>query len=371
MSQSSYPIGGQAERTAAKGWAAPPPALAMAVLLVCAVQLTSYVRAAQADGRTGSLAGLNAKVGTLAYELDSERDSTILFIALTTGPQGARARSWSPAAKSELKSVRQQYAITDKWIGTVSAGLSAIGAGYPRGVLLGARSVVAEASFVGSVRRAALSPQASAVDVLNRYSTVINVLLAFENEVGRNSSDSQVFATVSAMSQVSRVEQEYSVQRSLIAYGLTAGAFAPNMLRELEASLADQSSAGSQFQNFASTQQMQYYQVALVSGSDADRVGALEHTVLRYMQGHKALTGVGISPDEWIGNVTQTLSKVRSVELRLNSEVQQHAQGLQRSALTATAIFSALIVLLMAFVAVVLRPLIASLRRRRGPSQRG
>jgi hypothetical protein len=55
----------------------------------------------------------------------------------------------SPAAKSELKSVRQQYAVTDKWIGTVSAGLSAIGAGYPRGVLLGARSFVAEASFVG------------------------------------------------------------------------------------------------------------------------------------------------------------------------------------------------------------------------------
>jgi hypothetical protein len=173
-----------------------------------------------------------------------------------------------------------------------------------------------------------LSPQAPALDVPNRYSTVINVLLAFENEVGRNGSDSQVFATVSAMSQVSRVEQEYSVQRSLIAYGLTAGAFAPNMLRELEASLADQSSAGSQFQNFASTQQMQYYQVALVSGSDADRVGALEHTVLRYVQGHKTLTGVGISPDEWVGNVTQTLSKVRAVELRLNSEVQQRAQGL-------------------------------------------
>jgi hypothetical protein len=54
---------------------------------------------------------LNAKVGTLAYELDSERDSTILFIALTTGPHGARARSLSPAAKSELQSVRQQYAV--------------------------------------------------------------------------------------------------------------------------------------------------------------------------------------------------------------------------------------------------------------------
>jgi hypothetical protein len=87
--------------------------LALAVLLVCAVQLTSYVRAAQADGRTGSLAGLNAKVGTLAYELDSERDSTILFIALTAGPQGARARSLSPAAKRELKSVQRTHRPAD------------------------------------------------------------------------------------------------------------------------------------------------------------------------------------------------------------------------------------------------------------------
>src|SRR6185437_12561321 len=104
MSQSSYPIGGPAERTAAKGWVAPPPArwlasvLALAVLLVCAVQLTSYVRAARADGRTGSLAGLDAKVSALAYELESERDYTMLFIALATGPHGARAKSLSPAA---------------------------------------------------------------------------------------------------------------------------------------------------------------------------------------------------------------------------------------------------------------------------------
>jgi len=312
---------------------------------------------------------LDAKVSALAYELESERDYTMLFIALATGPHGARAKSLSPAAKSELQSVRQQYAVTDKWIKPVTAGLSAIGAGYPRGVLLGARSVIAEAGFVGSVRRAALSPQASALDVLNRYSAVINVLLAFENEKGRNSSDSQVFATVSAMNQISQILQQDSIQRGLIAYGLTAGAFAPNMLNVLQAAVADQYGASAQFQNFASTRQYEYYRAVFASGSDAERVSAMEHTVIRNAQSHKSLTGLGLSPGEWVGNTTQVISKVRSVEQRLNADVQQRAQDLQRSALTATAIFSALIVLLMACVAVVLRPSIASLRRRRGNSR--
>src|SRR6185437_16658054 len=68
MSQSSYPIGGPAERTAAKGWVAPPPArwlasvLALAVLLVCAVQLTSYVRAAPGRRPDRESSWLDAKV---------------------------------------------------------------------------------------------------------------------------------------------------------------------------------------------------------------------------------------------------------------------------------------------------------------------
>jgi hypothetical protein len=338
--------------------------LALAVLAVCVVQLISHAQAAQADGRTGSLASLNAKVTTLVSKLESERDDTVWYIAMNSGPAGAPARTLSPAAKSQLITVRQRYADTDKWIRSVTTGLSAIDAGYPGGVLLSARSASAEIGFVSSVRRAALS-DSSATDVLGRYSAVINVLLAFENEVGRNSGDSQLFATVGALSQVSQIEQEYSVQRGLIAYGLTAGAFEPNMLTMLQASVANQYAASSQFQNLASTQQAEYYRGAFASGA-AERVAALERTVTHYAQGHKSLTGVGLNSQMWFGNTTEAISKVRSVERHLNADVRQRAHGLQRSALTATAIFSALILLLTVVVVMILWPSIPSLRRKRG-----
>jgi hypothetical protein len=370
MSQSSYPVGAPAEGAVTKDWLSPralrllAAGMAMCFVLVCALQLGTSVRATQADGRLETLAGLSAKVSALAYGLESERDDTIWFIARSARPDGVRSKTMSAAARSELQTVRQQYADTDKWVGRVEAGLSAIGTGYPARVVLAARSAAAEVSFLASVRRAAMSPGTAALDVLERYTSVINVLLALENEIGPNSSDSQVMATVSAMSQVSRIQQEFSIQRGLIVYGLTAGSFAPNMLRSLQASIADQYSDIDQFENFASTRQMQDFQTALGSDSYADRFRALEQTVSHYAQSHASMTGLGVAPDEWFGNSTELMSKTRSVELRLNAEVTQHAESLQRSAVTTTAIFSAVIVLLMAVILWLLRPFITTRWRR-------
>jgi hypothetical protein len=372
MSQSSYPIGGRAERAAAEDRFAPraprwlATALALAVLVPCVVQLISHVRAAQAEGRTGSLASVNAKIATLVSNLESERDDTVWYIAMTAGPAGTQARHLSPAASSQLITVRQQYAKTDKSITSVRRGLTAIGTSYPRAVLLSARSAITEIGFISSVRRAGLSAHNLATDVLERYSAVVSVLLAFENEIGRDNGDPQLFATVSALSQVSRIEQEYSAQRGLIAYGLTAGAFEKNMLAMLQVSVANQGAASNQFDNLASSQQAEYLLGAFGSGAVAERVAATERTVTRYAQGHKSLAGVGLSSQMWFSNATAAISKVRSAERHLNADVQQRAGELRRSALTATAIFGALILLLMVVVVMSLLPSIASLRRKRG-----
>jgi hypothetical protein len=372
MSQSPYSIGAPAEGAAAKDWLSPralrllAAGLTLALVLICALQLSSSAQAAQAAGRLETLAGLSAKVSALAYGLETERDNTMRFIARTNAQNGVRAKTLSPAAQSELQEVRQQYADTNTWAARVEARLAAIGSGYPDGVAQAARSVSAEVRFLGSVRRAALSIHASALDVLARYTAAINVLLTFENEIGRTTNDSQLMATVSAMSQMSRIQDELSIQRGLIGYALTAGAFAPNMRTALQASIADQYSDSDQFQNFASTQQIDFYQKALASRSYAERVSASERTVSHYAQSHASLTGLGLAPDEWFGNSTELITKVRSVEVQLNGEVQHRAQSLHRSALTTSAIFSALIVLLIAVIAVVIWPLIASrLRRQR------
>ncbi|MGN6680562.1 MAG: hypothetical protein ACTHKL_22610, partial [Streptosporangiaceae bacterium] len=113
-----------------------------------------------------------------------------------------------------------------------------------------------------------------------------------------------------------------------------------------------------------STRQMQDFQTALGPDWYADRVRTLEQTVSHYTQSHASMTGLGVAPDEWFGNSTELMSKTRSVELRLNAEVTQRAESLQRSAVTMTAIFSAVVVLLMAVILWLLRPFITTRWRR-------
>src|SRR5207245_1707928 len=130
-------------------------------------------------------------------------------------------------------------------------------------------------------------------------SAVINVLLAFEDQIALSSNDPELTSTVSALSQISRIEEEYSIQRGLVVYALTANAFAPNMFDQLNASVANQFSDNAQFLNFASTQQNELYKVALATGSLADRVNASEQTVRQYQTVSHSVANVGINPEEW------------------------------------------------------------------------
>jgi signal transduction histidine kinase len=334
-----------------------------------ASSIVSSWKTAVSYQHVAQLASLSSKVTKLAYELEYERDNTVWFVAMKTGPDGLFDKHLSAAAQNQLQVIRQQYVYTNKAIGPVRQGAAAIGSSFSPGVVLDARSVVAELEFVKSVRTAALSAQASATDVINRYSAVINVLLAFEGQIALTSNDPQLTSTVSALSQISRIQEEFSIQRGLIVYSLTATKFAPNMFQMLNASVANQASDSAQFQNFASAQQLDLYKVALANGSLADRVSASESTVIKYQPTHKSLSGIGIPSEEWFGNVTETVGKIRLVEETLVSQAINRAQDLRKKAIIAAAAIGAavLIVLVIAllFTVVVGRSMVRPLRRLR------
>ncbi len=155
---------------------------ATAVALGASSIVSSWKTAASYQ-RVAQLATLSSKVTKLAYQLEYERDNTVWFVAMKTGPNGLPDKQLSPAAKNQLQVIRQQYVYTNKAIRAVRQGAGAIGSSFPAGVVTDARSVLAELDFIKSVRTAALAAQASATDVINRYSTVINVLLAFEGQI--------------------------------------------------------------------------------------------------------------------------------------------------------------------------------------------
>ena len=318
--------------------------------------------------RVAQLANLSSQVTKLAYELEYERDNTVWFIAMKPGPNADQ--HLSAAANSQLQVVRQQYVYTDQTVRPVRQAARAIGSDFPAGVVLDAQSVLAEIGFIPSVRSAALSADASATDVISRYERVIDVLLAFEGQIALTSNDPQLTSTVSALSQVSRIQDEFSIQRGLIVYSLTAANFAPNMFQMLNASVANQASDSAQFQNFASAQQFNLYHVAITNGSLQDRVSASESTVIRYQPTHNgSLKGIGIPSEEWFGNITQTIGKVRLVEETLVSEAIHRAQDLRKKAIISAIVIggAVLIVLVIAllFTVIVGRSMVRPLRRLR------
>jgi len=330
--------------------------------------IVSSWRTAVAYQRVAQLASLTAKITKLAYELEYERDNTVWLIALKTGPNGISNTNLS-AAQSHFQVVRQQYKYTDKWIGPVQSGVASIGSGYPPGVVLDAQSVQSQLGSIRSVRKAALTAGASPIAVIQHYTQVIDVLLAFEDQIALSSNDPQLTSTVSALSQISRFEEEYSNQRALIVYALTVGNFAPNMFEQLNASVANQKSDKAQFENFASPQQASLFNVAQASGSLADRVNSFESAVIQHQPTHTSLDQIGIVPEEWFGNVTETIVKIRSVEQALVSQAVNRAQDLRKKAIISAIVIGAAVLLVLVisllFTVVVGRSMVRPLRRLR------
>jgi signal transduction histidine kinase len=369
------PAGGRTRRRLLRNWRvrsrlvlliAIPTATAVAL---GASNIVSSWQSAVADQRVAGLASLSAKITRLAYDLEYERDNTLWFIAMKTGPNGLQTANLSKAANGQLEAVRQLYHYTDKAIGPVRSGIAAIGSGYPPALIVHAESVMSEIGSIPNVRSAALAAQTSPIEVIDSYKNVIDVLLLFENQIPLSSNDPQLTSTVSALSQISRFEAEYSTQRGLIVYALTTGRFAPNMLDRLDGSVANQISDKTQFANFASSQQDDLFKAATVTGSLADRVSYSESTVIQYASTHKSLVNVLIAPEEWFGNVTETIGKVRSVEEALATQAVSRAQALRKNAIvTAAAIGGAVLLVLiisLLFTVVVGRSMVRPLRRLR------
>ena len=331
--------------------------------------IVSSWRSAIAYQRIATLAQLSSKVTALAFQLEYERDATAWLIADKTDPAtDAFVKTLDAAARNQLQVVKKQYEITNRAVRPVMAGIAQIGPSYTTGVIQDARSVASTLATLRSVRASSLTAQANAVDVINRYLTVINVLLAFDDQIALTSNDPQLTSTVSALGQISRIENEYSIQRGVIVFALTLGKFEPNLFPLLTNSIANEQSDFQQFSNFATPPQSLRYRVALDS-SLSDRVLASENSVIQYQQATNSMANVGINPVEWFGNVRETLSAIRGVEKSLVNQAVKRAQQLRKNAIITAVVIGAAVLLVLIvsllFTVIVGRSMVRPLRRLR------
>jgi signal transduction histidine kinase len=334
-----------------------------------ASNIVSSWQSAAAYQRVERMASLSSKVTSLAFALESERDETVTYIALPGGGRASDPTGLSKAVPAQLGVVRQQIRLTDFWVAQVLAGIKGIGPGYPAQVRQNALSVQATlVSTVPSMRTAAVTTDTPALDVIQQYTGVVDDLLALDDQIDLNSADPQLAGTVQALSRISRIEEELSVQRGIVMDALTSGMFGPGMLTALNASIEQQTAYFADFTIDATPAQLTLYRQAL-AGSLDDRVNEDELNVIDYAEAHAGKVQAAVVPAEWFGDMSESISRVRVVEQDLVGSAVARANSLNRTAIiTAATIGGAVILVLMLallFTVIVGRSMVRPLRRLR------
>jgi signal transduction histidine kinase len=326
------------------------------------VSIISSWQSAVDDQRTEVLANMSTKVTQLAYQLEAERDSLVWYIA-------AGRVSGKPVAGStsfdQLVLAKQQIGYTKPWVLAVEADMAGIGSGYPQIVRQDASAVRSTLSSLPGLRHRALYSRLAAGDVITSYESIINVLLAFDDQVALSSSDPQLTSTARALGTISRYEYEDSTQRAVVMYGLTAGNLNSGLGNSLTASIANQQADFADFQDFATTTQISVLN-SLLAASLEDRVTGYEQDV----EAHPNQVGsLPIVNSEWWGDMSDAISATHSFEEYLANSAVARAKELRQRAIISAIIVGAVILLVLIvsllFTVFVGRSMVRPLRRLR------
>ena len=347
--------GSRWSRSGPRNWRLPPMLLLFVAVPTAAVvalggaRVVSSWQSAVADQRFEALASLSAKAGQLAFRIEAERDTIVWYVA--AGPDGRAGQlARHPDAVSKVASdgllqvVRQQERYADSWVKPVEAGAAAIGTGYSRGVQGGAQAVVADLRSLPSLRRQVLSTHVPVTTVIAYYDSLVNTLLAFDDQVVPSTTDPQLTSTARSMATIARQEDELAMQRGIVMYGLSAHYLSPAMLGLLTASMADRRADLADFEDFATTSQITMFS-GFLAASLEDRVMSDEQIVVSNT--HR-LASLPIVPTEWFGAISSAIAATHRFEETLANSDVERARVLRERAIISAIVIGGIILLVLA-----------------------
>jgi signal transduction histidine kinase len=329
------------------------------------IRINSSVQSALAYQRVLQLANTTSDITTLVQRLQNERDQTVYFIA--QGPKGGRAAIATGQGKQGLGVVRQQINGTNQSAALVKADLNKVVNG-PFSALTKqeAAAALADLANLPSLRAAATGSNLPALVVVQKYSSLISDLLVLEDATAQGSSDASLSQTVRVLGFASRMKEDASQQRGILAAALIQGTLSPASQSALVAAQSDQAANLSSFNLSATTAQRTQFQNS-VSGSLDPLASAEEAQALSL---GTSLTNDPTTADDWYGAMSNEIdSQLGSVERGLTSAIISRTVALRNQAI-AYALIVALIVLIVLGLAllatvVVARSMVRPLRRLR------
>ena len=219
--------------------------------------ILSYARAATADGRVQQLAALSSHVTVLAQRLEDERDQTVYYIGL--GNQGGRAEALaagkavaSSGAAAGLQVVQQQYALTNQALRVVNSELSQVNGSFSAQAQQEAATAHTSLQDLPFLRSASTLTALPALVVVQKYTQMLDNLLALIDVTGQGASDATLGQTIRVLGLVSRMKEEASQQRGILTAGLLQQQLGANELNALTSAESEQQSNLQSFDTSAS-----------------------------------------------------------------------------------------------------------------------
>jgi signal transduction histidine kinase len=335
------------------------------------VFIASSVQSALVYQRELTLANLSGKITGLVQALQNEREDTVRFIVLGSG-NGGRGASPSSATPpgAELAVLAQDYAVTAGWANQVKALVGGINASFSSLAQQDKQAAITAFDDLPAIRAAATGTQIPALNVIDEYATTINSLLAVESQIAVGSSDSTLAGAVSVLGLVSRMKEEASQQQALLTSALrsdlvTLGQFGPDQQAAITDAQAQQQGDLNEFGTSATPAQRQALNNVL-SSLTVVQAQAQEQQAISL-----ASSGSPIATDPTISDASSALSYVvigmRSVEQQFAASVIARSGSLRDSAITAVAVYSLAVALLLGVAltatVVVGRSMVRPLRR--------
>jgi signal transduction histidine kinase len=323
--------------------------------------------------RVERLANLSYDVTGLADHLGDERAVTMQYIGLgVTGRQGSQSSNATTraGAKPELGTVTQTQALTAPWMAKVRTDSAAIGAGYPQQVQEEAQSMGSILKLVAPLRTAAVTTKLPATDVMSSYDTIIDDLLAIDNNIALGSGDASLNNDVRALNLVSLIGEEASEQQGLLDYAFAQDVkWDPVALTDTQQALEEQQANENEYNRIATPQEVALFSNN-VTGSLVSFANAYEGEAIQFGLDKTSLAQVPVTVTQWNGAMsTGTVADIRLVEQDLVAATISRATTLHRNAITTAAGIGAavLIVLLLALglTTIVGRSMVRPLRRLR------
>jgi signal transduction histidine kinase len=316
------------------------------------MRITSSVQSATADQRVLQLARLSSDITVLVQRLQDERDQTVYFIA--EGNNGGRTATPSRQAAG-LQVVYTQRHNTERAASVVEADLGQIGSSFPAQTRQEAAAALADLENLPNVRLAATNSALAVPVVVQKYANIISDLLVLEQNTALGASDATLSQTVRVLGLVSRMKEDASQQRAILAASLIQGSLSPTSRTALVSAESDQAANLQSFDLSATAAQRQLFQNSQ-SRSFSYLSAAQEQQALSF---NTSLRHDPTSADDFYGAMTNVINfQMGSVERDLVNNIIARAVQLRNEAIV-SAIVTALAVAILLGLALVLTVLVA------------